>query len=147
MKIDTQVDLYTLKRRLDALESRLYGAIDDVDGPMPLFGVYSHLICDGVLPTADSAALLAACSMFLTPRKLLDLSRSTGDMFPWRPFLLALDVLDQQGFEVGHAREWLESSIQDFMRAQGLEMLSIADVLSSPTGPLHELRRFVLSER
>jgi len=147
MKIDTQVDLYTLKKRLEALEARLYGVIDDVEGPMPLFGAYSHLICDGVLPTADSANLLSTCSMYLTPRNLLDLSRSTGDMFPWRPFLLALDVLDLRGFDVEAARVWLESSIQDFMRAQGLEMLTIADVLHSPTGPLHELRRFVLSER
>lgn len=145
--LDLEVEVATLRRRLDRLEGTFTGAVDDVSGPRPLFAVYSHLICDGISCTAESAALMRSCAMLLTPRNLLDLGRMIEDPFPWRPFLLALDHLEVAGFAVDDAVEWVEECAEDLLRAQGLEMLEVEDVLRTPMGPLHELHRTALSNR
>lgn len=144
--LDLEVDLATLRRRLDALEARFLGAVDDLGGPQPLFALYSHLIFDGLSPSKESAALMQSCSLMLTPRNLLDLSRLTGDMFPWRPFLAALDLLEVTGYAVGDSVAWVEACAEDLLKAQGLGVLRLADVLRSPVGPLHELKQIALSK-
>ncbi len=144
--LDLEVDLATMKRRLDLLEARFLGAVDDLGGPQPLFTLYTHLIFDGIQPSKETAAMMQSCSLLLTPRNLLDLTRLTGDMFPWRPFLAALDLLEATGHSVGDSVLWVEACALDLMHAQGLGALRIADVIKSPVGPLHELRRFALSK-
>ena len=42
-------------------------------------------------------------AMWMSPRTLLDLGRMTGDMFAWRPFLAALDLLKVTGHDVDDA--------------------------------------------
>lgn len=139
--IDLEVDLATLKRRLEALEVRFLGAVDDLGGPQPLFGLYSHLLLSGLQPTTEAAALMQGVALFLTPRNLLDLARLTGDMFPWRPFLASLDLLAVTGHDVEEATAWIEACAQDLLRAQGLQDLCLEDVLRSPVGPAQELRQ------
>lgn len=145
--IDLEVEVYTLRRRIGALEARIFGGVDELEGPNPLFQVYTHLQCSGVQPDEDAAALLRACTLLLTPRNLMDLGRMTGDPFPWRPFLAALDLLEVTGHDVAASSQWVQGCAEDLMRAQGLEMLRVEDVIRSPAGPLHELRRFALSKR
>lgn len=145
--LDLEVDVATMRRRIDTLETRFLGRVDDLEGPQPLFTVYSHLIFDGLTPSKETAALMQSCSLLLTPRNLLDLSRLTGDMFPWRPFLAALDLLAVTGFDIGQSAEWVEACAEDLMKAQGLGVLRVADVIRSPVGPLHELRRYALSKK
>lgn len=144
--IDLEVDVATLRRRIDALEARVYGRVDELDGPQPLFDAYSHLLLDGVQPNEESAAMLRTCILFMSPRTLLDLGRLTGDMFPWRPFLAAADLLHVTGFDMSESTTWLEDCAAALLRAQGLTMLRIEDVLRSPVGPIHLLKRFALSE-
>jgi len=145
--LDLEVDVVTLRRRLDALEARLTGSVQDLNGPQPLFDLYSHLLLDGLEPSPDAVALLRTCVMLMTPRALLDLARLTGDMFAWRPFLSALDVMHTRGYDVTEASEWLVSSAQDLLRAQGLGMLRPEDVLRSPMGPIATMKRIALSGR
>jgi hypothetical protein len=145
--LDLEVDIVTMRRRIDALEARLTGSVQDLNGPQPLFDLYAHLVLDGLEPTPDSAALMRTCVMLMTPRTLLDLARLTGDMFSWRPFLAGLDLLHLRGYDVTEATEWLEGSVQDLLRAQGLGMLRPEDVLRSPTGPIAVLKRIALSGR
>lgn len=145
--LDLEVDVATMRRRLDALEARFLGAVDDLGGPQPLFSIYSHLVLEGLSPSKESAALMQSCALLLTPRNLLDLARLTGDIFPWRPFLAALDLLEVTGHDVGESIAWVEACAEDLMKAQGLGVLRIADVLHSPVGPLHELRQYALSKR
>lgn len=145
--LDLEVDVVTLRRRLDTLEARLTGSVQDLTGPQPLFDLYAHLILDGLKPSPDSAALLRTCVMLMTPRTLLDLARLTGDMFAWRPFLSALDLLHINGHDVSEATAWLEASVQDLLRAQGLKMLRPEDLLRSPIGPIATLKRIALSGR
>lgn len=145
--LDIEVDLATMRRRVDALEAHFLGSVSELSGPQPLFDTYAHLVLDGLTPGSDSAASMRSCAMLLSPRALLDLGRMTGDMFPWRPFLAALDVLKATGYDVDDALTWLEGTIQELLRAQGLSKLRIEDVLHSPVGPIHRLRRFALSGR
>lgn len=145
--IDLEVDLATMKKRLEALEARVLGSVDSLHGPHPLFLVYSHLLFDGLTPSKESAALMQSCALLLTPRNLLDLGRMTSDMFPWRPFLAALDLLQVTGHSVEKATEWVISCATDLLKAQGLGMLRVEDVLRSPVGPLQELKQFALSEK
>lgn len=143
--IDLEVDVATLRRRLDALEVQFTGNVDGFPGPQPLFFLYSHLLLSGLQPSKDSAALMQSCALLLTPRILLDLARLTGDMFPWRPFLGALDRLQVTGHDVQAATAWVESCARDLLKAQGLGILRIEDVLRSPVGPLHNLKQIALS--
>ncbi len=144
--IDLEVDVATLRHRVGGLEARVYGRVDDAAGPQPLFDTYAHLLLDGIQPCEESAALLRTCVMLLSPRMLLDLARLTGDMFPWRPFLAAVDLLHVTGFDMSASTTWLETCAQDLLNAQGLRMLRLEDVLRSPAGPVHLLKRFALSE-
>lgn len=145
--VDLEVDVATLRRRLDALEARVTGSVNDLPGAHPVFRVYTHLLLSGLEATEESAALLRSCALLLTPRILLDLGRLTNDMFPWRPFLTALDLLELSGLEVHDAVAWVEGCAGDLLRAQGLGMLRIEDVLRSPVGPLHNMQEFALSGR
>lgn len=145
--VDLEVDVATLRRRLDAVEIRLTGSVHDLHGPQPLFGIYSHLLFNGLDLSTDTAALMQSCALLLTPRTLLDLARLTGDMFPWRPFLCALDLLEARGHDVHDAITWVEDCARDLLRAQGLGILKLEDVLRSPVGPLHNLQEIALSER
>lgn len=144
--VDLEVDVATLRRRLDTLETRISGAVGDMPGPHPAFRIYTHLLFTGIVPSLDTAALMRTCVLMLTPRTLLDLGRLTGDMFPWRPFLGALDHLQIAGFDVHEATMWLEGCATDLLRAQGLGILTVADVLRSPVGPLHNIQKIALSE-
>lgn len=144
--IDLEVDVATLRHRVGALEARMYGRIDDSSGPQPLFDTYAHLLLDGIHPCEESAALLRTCVALVSPRMLLDLARMTGDMFPWRPFLAAVDLLHVTGFDMTESTAWLETCAQDLLNAQGMKMLRIEDVLRAPTGPIHLLKSFALSE-
>lgn len=144
--VDLEVDVATLRRRLNVLEARVTGAISELPGPHPLYKLYTHLLFSGLAPSDDAAVLMRSCVAYLTPRTLLDLGRLTNDMFPWRPFLGALDHLHVAGYDVQEATTWLEGSAQDLLRAQGLGMLTLADVMRSPVGPLHNLRKIALSE-
>ncbi len=144
--IDLEVDIASLRRRFDALEARIYGRVDDLPGPQPLFDLYAHLQLDGITPSPDSAAMLRSCILLMSPRLLLDLGRLTGDMFAWRPFLGAADLLQALGHDMLEAIEWLEGCAAELLRAQGLRMLRVEDVLRSPVGPTHTLREFALSD-
>lgn len=145
--IDLEVDVATLRRRINMLEQRLYGRADDLPGPQPLFDLYAHLQLDGLTPSPDSAAMLRSCILLLSPRMLLDLGRLTGDMFPWRPFLGTADLLQTLGHDMEEAIAWLEGCADELLRAQGLGMLRIEDVVRSPVGPVTALKRFALSGR
>lgn len=145
--IDVEVDLATLRQRLEILETRILGSIDGLDGPQPLFSIYSHLQFDGITPSQESAALMQSCSLLLTPRNLLDLGRMTDDMFPWRPFLAALDLLEATGYNVSAATKWVQRCAEQLLIAQGLGVLRVEDVLKSPVGPVQELKHFALSEK
>lgn len=145
--IDLEVDVATLRRRIDVLEARAYGRVDDLPGPQPLFDLYAHLLLDGIQPSEEMAAVLRSCLLLMSPRLLLDLARMTGDMFPWRPFLAAADLLSVTGYDMEEPTTWLEGCVQELLRAQGLRMLRIEDVLRSPAGPVHLLKKFALSER
>jgi hypothetical protein len=48
---------------------------------------------------------------------------------------------------VEKATEWVISCAMDLLKAQGLGMLRVEDVLRSPVGPLQELKQFALSEK
>lgn len=144
--VDLEVDVATLRRRLNTLEARVTGAVSELPGPHPLYKLYTHLLLSGLTPSEESAVLMRSCVSYLTPRSLLDLGRLTNDMFPWRPFLGALDHLHVAGYDVGDAVTWLEGCARDLLRAQGLSVLSLADVIRSPVGPLHNLQKIALSE-
>lgn len=144
--VDLEVDVATLRRRLDTLEARITGTVGDLPGPHPAFRIYTHLLLTGLVPSADSAALMRSCVLMMTPRTLLDLGRLTSDLFPWRPFLGALDQLQAAGHDVHEATTWLEECAHDLMRAQGLGILTVGDVVHSPVGPLHNVRKIALSE-
>lgn len=143
--LDLEVEVATLRRRVESLEAHIFGKVSGVSGPHPLFSVYSHLLCDGAAEGPETAALLRAVALLLTPRSLLDLGRMVEDPFPWRPFLLALDSAEVAGEEVSDAVAWLHGCAEELLAAQGLGMLKPADVLRSPVGPLNELHRFALS--
>lgn len=145
--LELEVEVATLRRRMDSLEAKFLGAVDDLQGPQPLFAVYSHLLLDGIQPGAEAAALLSSCALLLNPRNLLDLGRMTADPFPWRPFLTALDLLEVTGHDVHDAVLWVQGCAEELLAAQGLGILRVEDVLRSPVGPLSELKRFALSER
>lgn len=138
--VDLEVDVSTLKLRVDALEARLTGNIGELDRAHPLFPIYSHLLISRLERTEETAVLLRTCVMQMTPRTLLDLGRMTNDMFPWRPFLGALDQLHLDEFDVLDATEWLELCARELLRAQGLGILKLEDVVRSPTGPVHNMR-------
>ena len=143
--LDLEIDVATLRRRVEALEAHTFGRVSSAGAPHPLFSIYAHLLCDGVTATPDSAALLRSVTLLLTPRSLLDLGRMAEDPFPWRPFLLALDHMEAAGHEVQDALSWVHGCAEELLRAQGLSALKPADVLMSPVGPLNELRQFNLS--
>ena len=143
--LDLEVEVATLRRRIGALEARIFGKVSDGPSAHPLFSIYSHLLCDGVTQSPESAALLRSVGLLLTPRSLLDLGRMAEDPFPWRPFLLALDLMETAGEDVHDAVEWVQGCAEELLAAQGLGMLRPADVLRSPVGPLNELHRFALS--
>lgn len=144
--LDLEVDVATLKQRVGVLEGRLFGRVDDLPGPQPLFDVYSHLILDGIALTEESAAMLRSLILIMSPRILLDLGRMVNDPFPWRPFLAAADLLLVSGLDMEGSIAWLEGIATELLKAQGLGLLRIEDVLRSPAGPVHKLKRFALSE-
>lgn len=144
--LDLEVDVASLRQRVGALEARLFGSVDDLPGPQPLFDLYSHLTIDGLTPSEDSAVMLRACIAIMSPRVLLDLGRMVTDPFPWRPFLAAADLLLVTGYDMQEAITRMEECAQALLKAQGLGVLRIEDVLRSPAGPVHILKRFALSE-
>lgn len=145
--LDLEVDVATLKQRINALEKRIYGRVDELPGPQPLFDLYTHLTLDGVQPTPETAILLRACVLTASPRLFLDLARMVNDPFPWRPFLSALDLMSVSGHDVAEATAWIEQCAEALLRAQGLRALRVEDVMRTSLGPVHELKAFALSVR
>lgn len=144
--LDLEVDVASLRQRVGSLETRLYGRADDLPGPQPLFDLYAHLILDGITPSEESAAMLRSCILVMSPRLLLDLGRMVNDPFAWRPFLVAADVLTVMGHDMSESVSWLEDCAVALLKAQGLGVLRIEDVIRAPVGPLTKLKSFALSE-
>jgi len=68
----------------------------------------------------------------LTTTQLLLLGRLTGDAFPWKPFLALLDHASVQGYLVDDATEHILGRAQDLLNAQGLWLLTPADLMGTP---------------
>jgi len=143
--MDLEVDMASLRLRLETVERRVFGDAEAVPGAQPLFRLYTLLLLDGLESREESAVLMRTCAMMMTPRLIFDLCVLTQDMFAWRPFLLTLDKLSLK-FDVQEAIERLEYCIRAVMNAQGLNRLKISDVIRSPVGPLANLKSFALSE-
>jgi hypothetical protein len=143
--MDLEVDIATLNQRVAALETQRFGSSDALPGPQPLFRLYAMLCLDGLDPSEEAAVLMRACALLLSPRTVFDLCTLTQDMFAWRPFLLALDMLSEE-HDVSDAIGRVEGCARAVMDAQGLHYLDIADVIHSPVGPAANMKTLALSE-
>lgn len=143
--MDLEIDLASMKLRLNALEARIFGDVDSTPGPQPLFRLYSMLSLDGIEHTEEAAVLMRTCGLLMSPRIIFDLCTLTYDMFAWRPFLLALDMLSDT-YDVQQAIERVELCARAVLDAQGLQYLEIGDVIDSPVGPTANMKTYALSE-
>ncbi len=55
-----------------------------------------------------------------------------NDPFPWKPFLALLDHATDAGYLVDDATEHLLHIAQELLNAQGLWLLTPADLMGSP---------------
>jgi hypothetical protein len=143
--MDLEIDIATLKQRVDALEAQRFGSSDSLPGPQPLFRLYAMLCLDGLEPGEEAAVLMRACAMLMTPRIVFDLCTLTQDPFAWRPFLLALDMLSLN-YDVKDALARVEHCARLVMDVQGLRYVELEDVIHSPVGPAANMKTMALSE-
>jgi hypothetical protein len=142
--MDLEIDIATLKQRVDALEAQRFGISDSIPGPQPLFRLYAMLCLDGLEEDEEAATLMRACAMLMTPRIVFDLCTMTQDMFAWRPFLLALDKLSLN-YDVSDALTRVEYCARAVMNVQGLQYVDVDDVIASPVGPTANMKSLALS--
>jgi hypothetical protein len=128
--VDWKAAVLDLERRVALLEIRNYGHANPLCGEALLIRCYLDAHKAGALMDPVACRAWVRQIWMLDVRALVRIGRALGGTFPWRPFLVTLDlfvVRDVTG--ATEAREHLLTISQDLLNAVGLELIGPRDVM------------------
>jgi hypothetical protein len=138
--IELQARIADLERQVDSLRRLVEGTEHRGLVPLDLQSLYweaSRMY--RVRKTSKEIHLWGCLIRSLDVRQLLALGRLTHDPFPWKPFLVLLDHAAMDGYLVDEPTAHLLEIAQDLMNAQGLALLTPADVMGTPLAVVQAL--------
>jgi hypothetical protein len=141
-----QAKIADMGRKIDGLQRMVYGRDPSEYSAADLQSLYWEA-CRRLGDLAPREVFLWSCLIRnLGAAQLLTLGRLVQDPFPWKPFLALLDHATAQDFLVDDVTEHLLDTAQDLLTAQGLWMLTPADLMGTPLA-VHQAVEDIRSER
>jgi len=135
----SQAQVHDLERRIGVLERVVTGRTREPIHHRILSSLYFDALNEPALDEPSSRHWDRQLSA-LDSRQLLVLSRILRDPFPWRPFVVLLDLYVQAGFDLTGCRDLVLDAAQDHLRLQGLGRVEPRDVLGTPLPSLRKFR-------
>lgn len=127
----TQAELSDLSRRLNVIESLLFGAATQTPHPSLLVSLYWDA-CKGIVLDETNARHWERQLYRLDARALLLMARATRDPTCWHPFLVLLDRYINEGFDLETCRQHILGAAQDLLKLQGLRKIAPRDITGNP---------------
>ncbi len=131
-QMQLQARLSDVELQLATLQRLIQGQHKQGFTPSELEGLYWEA-CRRVKDLRPREVFLWCCMVRnLTVNQLLTMGRAVSDPFPWKPFLALLDRATVDGYLTDEATEYLLHIAQELLNAQGLWVLTPADLMGTP---------------